>query len=149
MIQRWELYHSAMSAWMVEKADGPYVKYADLPYQRIDLVLEPSLTTKANAEQFVIDTQEFMQKAITEQVAAMQWIPCSERMPELMSVNAGKVGAESEWVLVHYAGNSEPRVRVLKLIKLASGALHWADDEISWPLGSHDTHWMPLPEPPK
>lgn len=69
-----------------------------------------------------------------------QWIPVTERLPDLIPCNAGT--AYSEAVIV-WTDGKKAMVAVWDGIDFLCAADYWE----AW--GENITHWMPLPEPPK
>ena len=68
------------------------------------------------------------------------WIPCSERLPDLISCKAGT--AYSEKVIVWTAGR--------KAMVCVWDGKDWFVPYGFWEVWGKDvTHWMPLPEPPE
>jgi hypothetical protein len=60
----------------------------------------------------------------------MQWIKCSERMP-----NTGMVVLFARPCVVHFGW-------------LVTSGNYWRDESGSWVPLADVTHWQPLPEPP-
>lgn len=69
-----------------------------------------------------------------------QWIPVTERLPDLIPCDAGT--AYSEGVIVWTSGRKS-MIAVWDGIDFLCAADYWE----AW--GESITHWMPLPEPPK
>ena len=69
-----------------------------------------------------------------------EWIPVTERLPDLIPCNAGT--AYSEAVIVWTDGR-KAMIAVWDGIDFLCAADYWE----AW--GETITHWMPLPEPPK
>lgn len=70
----------------------------------------------------------------------LQWIPVTDRLPELIPCNAGT--AYSEAVIVWTDGR-KAMVAVWDGVDFLCAADYWE----AW--GENITHWMPLPMPPK
>lgn len=69
-----------------------------------------------------------------------RWIPCSERLPDLIPCKAGT--AYSEKVIVWTAGR--------KAMVCVWDGKDWFVPYGFWEVWGKDvTHWMPLPEPPE
>ena len=82
----------------------------------------------------------FADHLIANGVTVQQWIPVSERLPELIPCNAGT--AYSEAVIV-WTNGRKAMIAVWDGIDFLCAADYWE----AW--GENITHWMPLPEPPK
>lgn len=76
---------------------------------------------------------------IANGVVVREWIPVTERLPELIPCNAGT--AYSEAVIVWTDGR-KAMIAVWDGIDFLCAADYWE----AW--GENITHWMPLPEPP-
>lgn len=75
-----------------------------------------------------------------EALERARWIPCSERMPDLIPCKAGT--AYSEKVIVWITGR--------KAMVCVWDGKDWFVPYGFWEVWDKDvTHWMPLPEPPK
>ena len=77
---------------------------------------------------------------IANGVTIQEWIPVTERLPELIPCNAGT--AYSEAVIV-WTVNRKAMIAVWDGVDFLCAASYW-DAE-----GEEITHWMPLPTPPK
>lgn len=82
----------------------------------------------------------FADYLIAHGVTLNQWIPVTERSPDLIPCNAGT--AYSEAVIVWTSGK-KAMIAVYDGIDFVCPMDFWE----AW--GEEITHWMPLPEPPK
>lgn len=77
---------------------------------------------------------------VREALERTRWIPCSERMPDLIPCKAGT--AYSEKVIVWTTGR--------KAMVCVWDGKDWFVPYGFWEVWGKDvTHWMPLPEPPE
>ena len=75
-----------------------------------------------------------------EALERTRWIPCSERLPDLIPCKAGT--AYSEKVIVWITGR--------KAMVCVWDGKDWLVPSGFWEVWGKDvTHWMPLPEPPE
>lgn len=85
----------------------------------------------------LMPTESIANYLVEHGVTIQEWIPVSERLPELNTdvlVCDAKYGYFGVWSLGRYKNKD---------------ALYWEDDG-GWFKSLDDvTHWMPLPEPPK
>ena len=73
-------------------------------------------------------------------VTVQQWIPVTERLPDLIPCNAGT--AYSEAVIIWTSGR-KAMIGVWDGTDFLCAADYWEA------YGEETTHWMPMPEPPK
>lgn len=133
-------YAGLKGKYLVFKADtGEQVSNCFVLRPDKDPAAVEALRAYANAtsnETLADDIYNWVGKGVMEQ----EWIPVTERLPDLIPCNAGT--AYSEAVIV-WTDGSKAMIAVWDGIDFLCAADYWE----AW--GENITHWMPLPEPPK
>lgn len=96
-----------------------------------------ALTGKDIASEYPL-LNETLERIIKSLPSAQQWIPCSERLPE--------IDVFALVTLQHF--NGEIDVVIAKVVKgYFSKELEWESDDGEWTWGiKHGVAWMPLPK---
>lgn len=84
----------------------------------------------------------------------MEWIKCSDRLPELTLRHGDDNNKFSECVLVSVNNGEWYCVAILEAVRPSYERLLWLSYETDtnielYSSGDKVTHWMPLPEPPQ
>ena len=120
-----------------------------MTYEEAKRILHPDTTRDAIRELALdgVDAVKAAEQACTvaceaiDKVLASQWVPVSERLPELYdNVIAAVLSRDGYGMPAYFVTMAE--TRKIKLGKYLTAYIPISEGEII-------THWMPLPEPPK